>query len=209
MLVRLSAIILAAAMLAACSDSSPNFTTRGLVAPQSQCLVDPRQVGDAERVDDIDERNGCMVENAWRMRLVAGVSFSQPAVVNCGVVSPLNDWMANKVQPAAQSAFGESVVSVDVLASYSCRPRNNRDGAKMSEHGFGNAIDVAAFTLESGRKISVEQGFWGSRRDSRFLQQVRADACQDFSTVLGPGSDSHHKDHFHLDLANRRSKYCK
>ena len=136
MLVRLSAIIFAAAMLAACSDSSPNFTTRGLVAPQSQCLVDPRQVGDAERVDDIDERNGCMVENAWRMRSVAGVSLSQPAVVNCGVVSPLNDWMANKVQPAAQSAFGESVVSVDVLASYSCRPRNNRDGAKMSEHGF-------------------------------------------------------------------------
>jgi len=30
-------------------------------------------------------------------------------------------------------------------------------------------------------------------------------------TVLGPGSDRYHGDHFHLDLANRRSgkAYCK
>jgi hypothetical protein len=79
----------------------------------------------------------------------------------------------------------------------------------MSEHGFGNAIDVAAFTLESGRKVTVEQGYFGSRSESRFLSEVRSDACRDFNTVLGPGSDRHHHDHFHLDVANRQSKYCK
>jgi hypothetical protein len=100
------------------------------------------------------------------------------------------------------------VVAVDVAASYSCRPRNNRGGARMSEHGYGNAIDIAAFTLEDGRKVTVEQGFWESRRDARFLQKVRDDACRDFNTVLGPGSDRHHDDHIHLDLQNRGSKYC-
>ena len=203
------AIFLTAAILAACSDSSPNFTTRGLIAPNAQCMIDPRRAGEAERIDDIGERNGCMVENAWRMNAVAGVGFSRPAIVNCGVVGPLSNWMTNTVQPAAQNAFGESVVAVDVAASYSCRPRNNRDGAKMSEHGYGNAIDIAAFTLESGRKVTVEQGFWGARSESRFLQKVRDDACGEFNTVLGPGSDSHHKDHLHLDLANRRSKHCR
>lgn len=196
-------------MLAACSDSSPNFTTRGLIAPHSQCQVDPRSVGDAERINDIDEGNGCMIDNAWRMRSIAGVAFSQPAMVNCGVVGPLNTWMSNTVQPAAQSAFGERVVSVDVAASYSCRPRNNKSGAKMSEHGFGNAIDISSFTLESGRKVKVEQGFWGARSESRFINGVRGEACGEFSTVLGPGSDRYHKDHLHLDLANRRGKYCK
>jgi hypothetical protein len=201
-----------AVLLAACSDSTPRkatFSTRGLVAPMTQCLVDPRRVGEAERIQDIDEGNGCAVDNAWRLRSLMGVRFSQPAIVNCGVVAPLSNWMAGTVQPAAQRAFGESVVAIDVAASYSCRARNNKNGAKMSEHGFGNAIDVAAFTLESGRKVEVEQGFWGSRRESRFLADVREGSCRDFSTVLGPGSDRHHKDHIHLDLANRSGRYCR
>jgi hypothetical protein len=79
----------------------------------------------------------------------------------------------------------------------------------MSEHGFGNAIDISAFTLESGRKVKVEQGFWGSRSEARFLEDVRGDACGQFHTVLGPGSDKHHEDHIHLDMQNRRSVYCK
>lgn len=209
MRLRLVAIAAFSVAVAACSDSSSkkNFSTRGLIAPDARCLVDPRQVGVAERIPDIDEGNGCMVENAWRVRSVAGVAFSQPAVMNCGVVAPLNDWLADSVQPAAQKAFGESVVSVDVAAAYSCRPRNNRSGAKMSEHGFGNAMDISAFTLESGRKVTVEQGFWGSRKEKRFIDEVRKDACGEFSTVLGPG-ERYHDDHLHIDLARRNSKVC-
>jgi hypothetical protein len=209
MRIKIVAAALLAAMLAACGDSGPSFTTRGLTVPNFKCSVDPRSVGEAERIDDIDEGNGCMVENAWRMHSVAGVRFSQPAIVNCGVVGPLNQWINTAVQPAAQRAFGESVVAVDVAASYSCRARNNRHGAKMSEHGFGNAIDISAFTLESGRKVKVERGFWGSRSEARFLEDVRGDACGQFHTVLGPGSDKHHEDHIHLDMQNRRSVYCK
>ncbi len=81
----------------------------------------------------------------------------------------------------------------------------------MSEHGFGNAIDIAGFTLESGRKVMVLDG-WNGRGDERkFLRQVRAEACGPFMTVLGPGSDAHHRDHLHLDLQHRRSgsRYCK
>lgn len=80
----------------------------------------------------------------------------------------------------------------------------------MSEHGYGNALDIAAFTLESGRKVTVANG-WSGRQDERgFLRTVRAEACDDFMTVLGPGSDRHHRDHIHLDLQVRRSgnHYC-
>lgn len=75
----------------------------------------------------------------------------------------------------------------------------------MSEHGYGNAVDIASFTLESGRKVTVKDGWRGEDEERRFLREVRSDACDEFKTVLGPGSDRAHKDHFHLDLQARRS----
>jgi hypothetical protein len=204
------AALAAALLLSACGESSnnPSFSTRGLSAPISHCTVNPRTVAVAERVDDIDGRSSCGVDNAWRVREMAGVGFSQPALVNCGMIGPLNSWMSNAVQPAAEDVFGERVTSITIASSYSCRPRNNRRGAKMSEHGFGNAIDISGFTLESGRTVEVKQGYFSFGREKSFLKQVRREACGDFSTVLGPGSDRHHNDHLHLDMANRRSKYC-
>ena len=203
--------VAAFALLSACGDGSKQFTTEGLVAPPLHCLTDPRILGDAERLDPIDEGNGCQVPNPWRMYSVANVQLSQPATLNCSVTQPLYDWMSATVQPAAQATFGENVTAIDVAGSYSCRARNGQRGARMSEHGFGNAIDIASFTLADGRKITVKQGWRGDDEERSFLREIRKDACGEFMTVLGPGSDSHHGDHFHLDLANRRSgkAYCK
>ena len=198
--------------VAACSRSKQpgSFETAGLIAPVSHCSADPRSFGNAEKISDLDGKSSCEVRNAFKVYGVSGVSFSQPAIVNCNVAGQFNDWVSNAVQNAAQDNFGERVVSLDIAASYACRPRNNKAGAKMSEHGFGNALDVSGFTLESGRKIVVLKDYFGSRDERNFLRAVRSDACGTFHTVLGPGSDSSHKDHFHFDLANRRSgsTYC-
>ena len=204
----------ATVLLAACSGSSGNktyFETEGLVAPEGACSIKPSRLGLAERLGRINEGNGCRVPDPWEMRSVGNVRFSQPATLNCGVAAPLHDWMENTVQPAAQRAFGESVVSVDVAASYSCRPRNNRRGAKMSEHGYGNAIDISAFTLESGRKVTVLDGWRGGRDERGFLTKAHDQACGEFRTVLGPNADRNHRDHLHLDLQNRRNggHYCR
>ena len=200
-------------LLAACGGSSEKtyFETEGLRASEGSCDMKPSRIGLAEKIRNIDEGNGCEVSNAWRVQSVGSVSFSQPATLRCSMAEPLRDWIENTVQPNAQRSFGESVVSVDVAASYACRPRNNKRGAKMSEHGYGNAIDISAFTLESGRKVTVAQGWRGGSKERNFLKQVHGDACGDFNTVLGPNADSAHRDHFHLDLQNRRSgsKYCR
>src|SRR5437868_8153073 len=98
----ISAAILA--MLQACGDGSKQFTTEGLIAPPIHCLTDPRILGEAEKLDPIDEGNGCQVPNPWKMYSVAGVQFSQPATLNCSVTQPLHEWMNDTVQPAAQSA---------------------------------------------------------------------------------------------------------
>jgi hypothetical protein len=195
--------------LAGCSGGSKKtyFSTRGLKAPEVQCSVNPHTVAVAEPIRDIDERNGCQVHNAWKVSAVSGVAFSTPATLNCGMIGPLDEWLTNSVQPAAQRRFGESVVAVDVVASYSCRPQNGKRGAKMSQHGFGNAVDIASFTLESGRKIEVEQGYFSWGGEKSFVKEIEDGACADFNTVLGPG-DAHHDDHIHLDRSNRRRKLC-
>ena len=210
-----SVVLLSAAVLAlaACSDNTPikQFETKGLISPTDACSRDPSRTNDAERIADIDMGNGCFVHNSYRVRGLAGVAFNQPITSNCGVANTTANWLEKIVQPAAVDAFGERVVGVDVPAGYACRARNNVRGAKLSEHGMGNAIDISAFTLASGRKVTVEQGWFGDHDSKNFLRQVRTEACGPFKTVLGPGSDSHHKDHIHLDLQRHRSggSYCR
>lgn len=200
------------ALAAGCGSSNKSyFETEGLRAPEGSCGIKPSRIGLAEKIRDIDEGNGCEVRNAWQVSSVGSVAFSQPATVNCSMAEPLRQWLDGTVQAEAERAYGEKVVGIDVAASYSCRPRNNVRGAKMSEHGYGNALDVAAFTLESGRKVAVADGWRGSPADRRFLNAVHNDACGEFQTVLGPNSDANHRDHIHVDLQNRRSgsHYCR
>jgi hypothetical protein len=212
---RLAALALASG-LAACSggtDLGKEFVAEGVRTPTGQCTVDPRSVADATPLGEVDGPGPCGIRNGWQVTAVSGVGFSQPAKLECQMVGATNDWLNRVVQPAAQSAFGERVVSVRVAASYACRARNNQRGAKISEHSFGNALDVSAFTLASGRTITVEDG-WGSwGNGSGFLKQVHGQACGTFTTVLGPEADRHHEDHLHFDLGRHgrsgTGTYCK
>jgi hypothetical protein len=193
--------------LAACS--SPEFVTHGLVPPPAHCPVDPREFAQAEQLPPISQGNGCQIPNPWRVRSVAGVDLHNGATLNCSVVGPLNNWLTGVAQPAALLAFGEPIRSTRVAASYGCRARNNKRGAKMSEHGFGNAIDLSEFTLASGRTVTVKSGWRGAAEERAFLRDLHKGACEHFTTVLGPNSDRHHHDHFHLDLAPRKRSYCR
>lgn len=147
----------------------------------------------------------------------AGIAIEPPALVNCRMAKALADWLARDVQPIAAAELGSPVVKIRNAASYVCRSRNNRPGAKMSEHASANALDISAFVLADGREAEVGAGAGGSldiaavSAEDRFLRQVRLSACGPFRTVLGPGSDPEHATHFHVDLARRRngSTWCK
>jgi hypothetical protein len=82
---------------------------------------------------------------------------------------------------------------------------NGQPGARISEHAFGNALDIASFTLADGRKITVKTGWRGSPEEQGFLRDVQGAACEQFNTVLAPGSNRFHYDHFHFDLMRRGS----
>jgi hypothetical protein len=138
--------------------------------------------------------------------IAAGPAAVAPAAtLACPMVSALDLWITNAVQPAAQRWFGEPVIEIKQISAYSCRSMNGQRGAPISEHAFGNALDVAAFTLADGRKVTVKDGWRGPAEERGFLHDVQAAACQQFATVLAPGSNAFHYDHIHVDLARRAS----
>jgi hypothetical protein len=133
------------------------------------------------------------------------VTVQPTATLACPIVSALDSWMASGVQPAATKWFGVQVAEVRQISAYSCRGMNGQRGAKISEHAFGNALDIASFTLADGRRIAVKDGWRGAPEEQGFLRDVQASACQHFSTVLAPGSNVYHYDHIHVDLMRRTS----
>lgn len=135
------------------------------------------------------------------------------AITECALAERLANWVNETVQPQARAILGGAVTGLRVAASYHCRTRNGVAGAKLSEHGRGNAIDISALKVDGRGWIEV--GGAHPQAEARFLDTIRGAACGPFTTVLGPGADAHHSDHFHLDLAARnkggpsRGLYCK
>jgi hypothetical protein len=148
---------------------------------------------------------GCGIDNPVRVTSVSGVALNQSAIVNCQTARALKDWVATGLKPA----FGrKEVAGLRIAASYSCRPRNNIKGAKISEHGRGNAIDIAAIILANGKTVSVAQDW--RRSAGRPLKKAYRAACGTFGTTLGPDADRHHRDHLHFDMAAQRNgAYCR
>jgi hypothetical protein len=133
------------------------------------------------------------------------VEVQPPATLACPIVSALDRWFASAVQPAARKWFNQPVVEIKQISAYSCRGMNGQPGAHISEHAFGNALDVAAFVLADGHRITVKDGWKGSPEEQGFLRDVQGAACDQFTTVLAPGSNQFHYDHIHVDLMRRAS----
>lgn len=139
------------------------------------------------------------------------VHLQPAAMLRCQMVPAVDDWTQRVVIPAVRYYYGAQLVELKVAASYGCRPMNHVDGARLSEHGHANAVDISAFVLADGRVVTVKNGWAGDSRDSAFLRAVHRGACDVFTTVLGPSYDANHHDHFHLDLARHggSGRICK
>ncbi|RYE02921.1 MAG: extensin family protein [Sphingomonadales bacterium] len=125
------------------------------------------------------------------------------AAVSCPVAAALAMWEWNVVQPAAQRHFGAQVARIDHLGSYSCRRMYGRSAGDWSEHATADAIDIAAFRLSDGTRISVLEDWEKGGEAAAFLRDVRTGGCKLFSTVLSPDYNAAHRDHLHFDQAAR------
>jgi hypothetical protein len=130
------------------------------------------------------------------------VAVKPAAILRCRMAAAIADWVRVDVVPLA-AGLGTTVSELDNFDSFECRGRNRVVGAKLSEHGRANALDVRGVKLANGRMLSLTDR--NAPHDAR--EKARASVCARFTTVLGPGSDGYHEDHIHLDLAERRNGY--
>ncbi len=147
----------------------------------------------------------CGAEQAFEMAAADGgrVLLKPTALLRCPMIPQVDRWITTVVEPAALQTYGVPLAEITVAASYACRPMNNVSGAMLSEHGHANALDVSAFTLADGTRITVKAGWNGDLRDRAFLRTIHDAACSEFTTVLSPDYDRNHHDHLHVDLARR------
>ena len=137
-----------------------------------------------------------------------GIPVSGLGPMKCRLAQRFTDWIQQAVQNAALVWLETNVIRVESFGTYSCRPIDNREGARLSEHGRANAVDVAAFVLADGRRITVRDGWNGSDGNVRdFLRAVHKSACRRFPIVIGPDGDRYHRDHLHFDMGGN-GPYC-
>jgi hypothetical protein len=173
------------------------------------CLAALADLGVQAEPATIDPaEGGCVVEQPVRLRSMASgrnmLGFAETPILACGFALVLTEWLAGIAIPAAVYHLGQPAAKVLVGPGYACRPRNQQPGAELSVHAFGIALDIRGFELADGGQILIGPGDRGAP-ERMFLDALRTSACGYFTTVLGPGSDRHHEDHLHVDLASHGS----
>lgn len=151
---------------------------------------------------------GCRVERPVALtgvKLKDGrtVPLSPAAVLRCDTAAAIARWVRDGVAPAVET-LGSPLAEVEVADSYACRSRNRVKGAKLSEHATGRAMDTRGYRLADGRRLLIG-GTGAEAMPIAFQEQLKASACADFMTILGPGSDGFHELHLHVDRAERRN----
>lgn len=145
---------------------------------------------------------GCSIPYPLMLKkLTRTIDIAPEAELNCSMAEAAAKFMTEVASPAAKTQLGSEIKSINQASAYVCRPRHN--GQKISEHAFGNALDIARFTLADGTEVDVKPA--PPEKQEKFLQTVRKAACGPFKTVLGPGSDPDHALHLHFDLEPRRN----
>lgn len=153
----------------------------------------------------------CQIQSPVRviaLKTAAGmVKLPDKPIFNCAFAAKLEDFIANKAQPLAQAGMAGPIVAMGTGPGFDCRGRNGDSSAKLSEHAKGNAVDIVYFNFANRTGVLVKDALNEEATGFAFLRDVRAAACKEFNTVLGPGANSAHAEHFHLDLEPRNGGY--
>lgn len=151
---------------------------------------------------DRHEAGGCSTINSIKV-MDFGTPTSNMTAITCPLARNFAGWARYAVKPAAKIALGSEVVKIETMGTYSCRNIYGGRSGRLSQHAFANAVDVSAFVLADGRRISVSGNWNGSERERRFFKLIKDSACKRFGTVLTPEYNAAHADHFHFDMSGK------
>lgn len=188
------------------STSSRVASAPRSIAPRAQDAACLSELGAAGTRFDLLPDNyagpGCNQLGTVQLATLAGdnrqFAVSNIGPVQCQVASNFTNWARFGVDRAARQILGSPLARIETMGSYACR--NIAGSDRRSAHSTAEAIDVSAFVLADGRRISLSEDWrGGSAAEREFLRVVHRSACKRFGTVLGPDYNRAHEDHFHLE----------
>ncbi len=187
---------------------SPNWLTRfklgRLAEDEALCLAVLEGAEMAqEPVPDQVTGPGCGFFNAVRIQSTTA-SVGEPFVLSCRAAVALAIWERHVLHPEARERFGQAVARLEHFGSYACRGVAGREDGRRSRHATADALDLAGFVLEDGRRIRVLDGWPEGGEETAFLQALHQGACGVFDGVLGPAYNPAHHDHFHFEQGGFR-----
>lgn len=212
-------VLLLTAALAGCIDSPPSprkspGTPSRAVTPNPaarQCMAQlSLQRATFAPLADRWYGGGCQTVGTVKLSALttdaSSLSLTNLGPVTCGTATAFAGWARFGVDRAARAILGSPVVRIETFGSYSCR--NVAGTNRRSGHASANAIDVSAFVLGDGRRVSVlDDWSGGTPAERRFLRVVHQSACKRFGTTLGPDYNAAHANHFHLEADG--AKFCR
>lgn len=194
-------------------DDAPNLLTRfklDRAADDRQACRDALAQAQlqATPMDDRVTGEGCGFDNALRIERTS-VAVGEAFALSCRSALALAMWERHALQQAAGTHLGSPVARIEHFGSYSCRNLYGREGGRRSRHATADALDIAGFVLEDGRRVRVlgdweEAGEGRANPEAAFLRELRDGACDWFDIVLGPDYNAAHADHFHFDRGGGR-----
>ncbi|MBX3598498.1 MAG: extensin family protein [Rhizobiaceae bacterium] len=151
----------------------------------------------------INDSASCRIPYPVKLQAIGSVEMRPAATLTCSMALAFAEWTRKELVPSSRMRYFSGIKTIHQGSAYSCR-RIARSRT-MSAHSQGNALDVMALTLNNGKKIAVKKQGLFAFRARGLLNNVRSDGCEYFTTVLGPGYNWDHRDHFHFDLMQRRN----
>jgi hypothetical protein len=136
------------------------------------------------------------------------LTFDPAPITSCKMAQALRRWFDEVVQPKAKAYLHAAIVRMSTLSGYDCRSRYDDPTQRLSQHAYGNALDLAEFFTAKGEGIALADAWSAGDERAAFLHDIHDGACKIFGTTLGPEANDAHKNHFHLDMTERRRPLC-
>lgn len=146
-----------------------------------------------------DSAGACPLHNVVRVRDFGPVSLNSSFLASCPLALSSALFVSQQARPLTRTWTGSELVRIEHLGSYACRNIYHRPDARRSEHATAEALDISAFRLANGERVTILHG-WRSTKTQPWLQALLTASCGYYGNGLGPEYNAAHANHFHLGM---------
>ena len=147
--------------------AGPDFNSADVTSAPTECDDRLGKIATIEPMPRLIGPDACGGGDMVRLDAVllaagARVELKPAPVLRCAFAESLASWLRDEASPRAEK-LGAALRTIETYDDFECRGRNRVVGAKLSEHGKGNAVDVRSFILADGRALGINRRFRGER----------------------------------------------